>query len=111
MQTFRIYLALIFAAVTIYTVPVVMEHGLNLFPFFFGDMAEMGWAGQFNFDFMMMLLMSATWVAWRHGFTLNGVLLAIPAFLGGAPFLTAYLLYHSFQTDDVATLFLGEGRT
>ena len=111
MGVFRVYLAAIFVAVTIYTVPVVLEYGLILFQVFFSDMAEMGWPGQFNFDFMMMLLMSATWVAWRHQFSAVGLLLAVPAFLGGAPFLTAYLLYQSFQTDDVATLLLGEGRT
>lgn len=110
MGLFRVYLAIIFVAVSIYTVPVVLEHGFILFQVFFSDMAEMGWPGQFNFDFMMMLLMSATWVAWRHRFSVGGLVLAIPAFLGGAPFLTVYLLYQSFQTDDVATLFLGANR-
>ena len=111
MGAFRFYLAVIFIAVTIYTVPVVLEQGFILFQVFFNDMAEMGWPGQFNFDFMMMLLMSATWVAWRHQFKPVGLVLAVPAFLGGAPFLTAYLFYQSFQSDDVATLFLGPNRS
>jgi hypothetical protein len=75
MGLFRILLVVIIIAVSSYTVVVVHAHGLNLFPTFFGDMAKMGWAGQFNLDFMCMLALSGLWVAWRHQFSGLGLLL------------------------------------
>jgi hypothetical protein len=56
---------------------------------FRGDMAKFGWAGQFNADFMAMLVMPAIWVAWRNNFSKLGFFLAPVAFLGGAAFLSA----------------------
>lgn len=34
------------------------SHAWNLFPVFFGDIAAMTWAGQFNADFTGFLLLS-----------------------------------------------------
>ena len=102
MTAFRVFLAVIFLSGTAYTVPVVASHGFTLFHVFFGDMAEMGWPGQFNFDFMGMLLMSGTWIAWRHRFTPAGLLLALGGYLLGAPFLSAYLLFASRGCETVS---------
>jgi len=89
----------------------VAEHGINLFPAFFGDIAAMGWAGQFNMDFMGFLFLSAAWVAWRHQFTPLGWVLAVPAFFGGIPFLTIYLLIVTRTPDcDMKAVFLGPQR-
>jgi hypothetical protein len=49
----------IFLAISGYTVIVINNHGIGLLPVFFGDMAEMGWPGQFNLDFMCFLALSA----------------------------------------------------
>lgn len=96
---------------TVYTVIVVENHGMGLFAVFFGDMAKMDWPGQFNLDFMFMLALSATWVAWRHAFTAGGLALAVLAFNGGASFLTLYLLVVSFQEKgDMRSILLGPGR-
>lgn len=108
MTLFRVLLLLIFIAITLYTGVVIAQHGLNLFPVFFGDMAALGWPGQFNLDFMCMLALAALWVAWRHRFNAAGIALGIAAFLGGALFLSVYLLIESFRAgDDVRTLLLG----
>lgn len=111
MVAFRVLLVTIFCAVVLYTAPVLIAHGPNLFAPFFSDMLEMGWPGQFNFDFMCMLLMSALYVAWRHQFSGPGLGLAVVAFFGGAPFLTAYLLYQSFQVQGgIAAVLVGDAR-
>jgi hypothetical protein len=57
----------------------------------------MAWPGQFNLDFMFMLILSALWVAWRHQFSGIGILLAVLTLLGGTLFLTTYLLILSWQ--------------
>ena len=111
MAAFRALLIAIFAVIAAYTALVVGEHGWNLFPFFFGDMAKLGWAGQFNLDFMCMLTLSGLWVAWRHRFSAAGIVLGLLAFFGGALFLSAYLLVASRRAGgDAKALLLGGAR-
>ena len=111
MTLFRLLLISIFTAITLYTAVVIANHGLNLLPVFFGDMAALAWPGQFNLDFMCMLALSGLWVAWRHRFSGAGVALGVVAFFGGALFLSVYLLVESFRTQgNVAALLLGQQR-
>ena len=112
MNAFRILLIVILVTISLYTVPVVVNHGINLFPVFFGDIAKMGWAGQFNLDFLGFLTLSAFWTAWRNHFSASGLGLGVLAFFFGAPFLTIYLLYLSFRHNgEVGTMVLGEQRS
>ena len=111
MTLFRLALIAALGVITVYTAIVIANHGLNLFPAFFGDMAAMGWAGQFNLDFMCMLGLSALWTAWRNGFSAGGLGLAVVAFFGGTPFLTIYLLYLLARTGgDMRRVLLGDAR-
>lgn len=112
MLPFRLLLCLMLAAVVAYTGIVVARHGLDFPSVFFGDMAGLGWAGQFNLDFMGMLVLSALWVAWRHRFSAGGLALAALALVAGTPFLCVYLLIQSRQGHgDVRALLLGPRRT
>tara|TARA_R110002072_G_scaffold20841_5_gene75222 strand:- start:7809 stop:8156 length:348 start_codon:yes stop_codon:yes gene_type:complete len=111
MLIFRLWLAIIFLSISVYTLVTVGNEGLNLFPVFFGDMAKLGWAGQFNLDFMTMLSLSGLWVLWRHEFTPIGAVLGLLAFFGGGLFLSVYLIILSFQTNgNVNAMVLGESR-
>ncbi len=111
MNLFRGFLVVLLAIVAGYTAIVIANHGLGLFPIFFGDMAAMGWPGQFNVDFMSMLLLSALWVAWRHHFSGVGLILGAFALFGGGPVLTIYLLIASVQANgDVKEILLGKAR-
>lgn len=111
MTLFRVALSLIFVAVAGYTTVVIMNHGINLMPVFFGDIAAMKWPGQFNLDFMCLLTLSGLWVSYRHRFSARGLLLGVCAVFGGAPFLSGYLLVESFRVKgDLASLLLGDNR-
>lgn len=111
MTLFRIFMAVLFIAITIYTGITISAHGWNLLPVFFGDMVAMGWPGQFNFDFMCFLLLSALWVAWRHNFSPSGFALGAIASVGGMLFLSAYLFIVAGQVNgDVRKLLLGRAR-
>jgi hypothetical protein len=111
MNLFRLFLIVALGIITVYTAIVIANHGLTLFPVFFGDMASMGWAGQFNLDFMFMLALSALWTAWRNGFSASGLGLAVVAFFGGMPFLCIYLLYLLARTGgDLRRVLLGDAR-
>jgi hypothetical protein len=108
MTGFRILLAVMFCILTIYTGFAVASSGWNLLAVFFGDMAKVGWPGQFNLDFMMMLTLSAVWVAWRHRYSPAGLGLAALAFFGGSSFLCVYLLVISVRAGgDVREILIG----
>jgi len=111
MTLFRVFLATCLIAIVGYTSITIANHGANLLPVFFGDMAKMAWPGQFNLDFMTFLMLAGIWVAWRHRFSANGIALGVIAVFGGMLFLSAYLLVHSVKTrGDVNALLLGEAR-
>lgn len=110
MAPFRTLLVVILVSIVGYTAVTIANHGMNLLPVFFGDMAKMGWPGQFNFDFLFMLTLSGLWVAWRHEFSPAGIALGVVAFFGGAMFLSAYLLIVTARVRDVRVLLLGPGR-
>ncbi len=92
MTALRIYLIVAWTALLAFTAFVVGRDGLNLLPVFFGDIAAGHWPGQFNADFLSMLVLSALWTGWRNGWTALGWLLAVMAFFLGGGFLMAYLL-------------------
>ncbi len=111
MRSFRAFLAVIFLAVAGYTGVVATAHGLNLLPVFFGDIARLGWPGQFNLDFTCLLLLSGLWVGWRHHFRPAGLVLGGLAIVGGSLFLSAYLsVVLGRVRGDVPTLLLGPER-
>ena len=112
MTAFRILLIAVFAILVGYTGVVIANHGMGLINIFFGDMAAMGWPGQFNLDFMFMLTLSALWVAWRHQFSIAGLLLGLLALFGGSLFLSTYLLALSWLTrGDLKQMLLGTRRS
>jgi len=111
MTMFRMLLAAIAVAIFAYTGVVIAHHGLGLFQIFFSDMARMTWPGQFNLDFMCMLALSGCWVAWRHHFSPAGLALGLVAFVGGASFLSVYLLIVGWRaTGGMAEILLGKTR-
>ncbi|GGD88417.1 hypothetical protein GCM10011515_05100 [Tsuneonella deserti] len=108
MKPFYLLLMVLWGALAFYTGAVIGNDGLNLFPWFFGDMARWSWPGQFNLDFSMMLFLSASWTAWRNGFSVSGIALAILAFFGGAGFLLPYLTYLAWKHGgDTAAILTG----
>lgn len=111
MTAFRIFLGAILLILAAYSLVVIGDHGVDLYSVFFGDMAKMEWAGQFNLDFMFMLMLSGLWVAWRNQFSAGGLVLGLLAFMGGALFLSVYLLFLVSQTKgDMRQLLLGTSR-
>ncbi len=111
MNLFRAFLFAFLALFLLYSVIVIANEDTNLFVAFFGPMAQMTWAGQFNLDFSGFLLLSALWTLWRNEFTATAWILGLLAFFGGMVFLTIYLLYLSFREQgDIKTMLLGRSR-
>lgn len=108
MILFRALLGLILGTLITYTMIVANRHGLGLVPIFFADIAAFTWPGQFNLDFLFMLTLAAIWVAWRHQFSVIGFALGFLALIGGALFMSCYLLVESYRAKgDARVLLLG----
>jgi hypothetical protein len=111
MGAFRILLAIFIIAIISFTGVVISNHGWNLLPIFFGDIAAMTWPGQFNFDFMCFLILSGLWLAWRHHFSVGGIALGVVGVFGGIMLLASYLLIAGYKANgDVKILLLGKAR-
>lgn len=109
MNAFRILLVAILIVIVPYTAVVIMNHGLGFLPVFLGDLLKMGWAGQFNVDFLALLVLSGAWLAWRHQFSPGGIALGVLTVLFGPTVLIIYLLYTSGKVGgDARKLLLGD---
>ena len=109
MRMFQLFLVAFLIALSVYTIRVISTDGLNLIAIFFGDISKMGWPGQFNFDFLGFLMISAVWTAWRNQFSPVGLGLASLAFFFGMGFLTIYLLFlTSKHSGDMKSVLLGQ---
>jgi hypothetical protein len=111
MSLLRLFLLACLIVISVYTGVTIANHGTNLMPIFFGDIAAMAWPGQFNVDFTCFLALSALWVSWRHQFSAGGLALGVVAFFGGMLFLSIYLLVQTGRSGgNVKILLLGEAR-
>jgi hypothetical protein len=111
LTAFRALLIALWWVLAGYTTVVVANHGAGFLKVFFGDIITMGWPGQFNLDFMFLLLLSGLWIAWRHRFSSAGLLLGALAMSGGSLFLAAYLLVVIRQAQgDMKEVMLGKSR-
>ena len=109
MTLFRLFLAIAWGVLAAYTAIVISREGMDLLPVFFGDIAALTWSGQFNLDFLLMLTLSALWVAWRHRFSPAGLALGAIALVGGLLFLLPYLFVLSLRAgSDARSLLLGD---
>ncbi len=111
MTAFRILLGMMIAGIFTYTGIVGVNHGWNLLPVFFSDMAAMTWPGQFNFDFSCFLFLSGLWLSWRNNFSRGGIVLGVFGVVGGIMLLAPYLLWATITANgDVPTVLLGKVR-
>ncbi|HAS45255.1 MAG TPA: hypothetical protein DCS93_32530 [Microscillaceae bacterium] len=108
MNAFRGLLIVLAFTITTFTVYVISQFGLNIAPLFFGEIRNLTWAGQFNYDFLTYLWLSALWVMWRNRFSAPGIALGLVASVLGMTFFAPYVLFLTFQTKgDVKQLLLG----
>lgn len=111
MGALRILLVLFALVILPYTYYTISHEGLTLFSVFLGDLQSLTWSGQFNLDFLTYLVLSSLWVAWRHNFSGQGLLLAACASVLGMSFFAPYLLLTSYQVKgNVVHLLLGSQR-
>lgn len=111
MAAFRIVLVVMFVSILAYSGVVIANDGWIFVPTFLGDIARLKWSGQFNLDFMFLLVFSSTWLAWRHHFSLAGIGLGLLGVVTGTALLAPYVLIATLRAKgDMRVVLLGERR-
>lgn len=88
-------LFLLVSTVVIYglTYSAVAAQGVNWPAAAFGDIIALNWRSQFDVDFVLHLLLLATWVSWREGFSGKGHVYAVLSIVMGGMFSFPYLIH------------------
>lgn len=86
---------LIFSTLGIYalTFLAAANHGPNWPAVAVGDLLALNWRSQFDFDFIVHLLLLAYWVVWREGSTAKAYLFGFLSIVMGGMFSFPYLVY------------------
>jgi len=92
-RVLRVFLMVSTVAIYAITVIVIFRAGFNWPAVFFGDILDMNWRSQFNIDFLIHLLLLATWIAWRENWTKRGYIFGFLSIIMGGMFGFAYILY------------------
>lgn len=108
MPNLRIFLVASTVGIYALTVIAITGHGW-LWPVTAArDLAALNWRSQFNFDFVIYLVLSSSWIVWREGATGKAYMYVfLNIFLGGM-FGFPYLLLLSYRAKgDIKKILLG----
>ena len=108
MTLLRIFLVISTVLIFAVSIYAVLTKGINWPVIYFGDLLYLDWRTQFNTDFLIHLLLLATWVSWREGFTIKGFVFGFLSIFMGGMFGFPYLLHATYQANgDPKTILLG----
>lgn len=97
MKILRVFLVL--SSVTIYAITVIasLGQGLNWPAVAMADLLEFGWRSQFDIDFIIHLLLLASWVIWREGTNTKAYIFGFLSIIMGGMFSFPYILYATYK--------------
>ena len=108
MTILRCFLVVSTSAIYLITVLAVTSSGLNWPAVAINDLMVLDWRSQFDIDLIIHLLLLATWISWREGFTPKGHLFGCLSVVMGGMFGFPYLLYATYVAKgDPVKLVLG----
>ena len=109
MIALRIFLLVSTAAIYLLTYTAVVSQGLNWPAVALADIAALNWRSQFDVDFVIHLLLLATWISWREGFTPKGYVFGVLSIVMGGMFTFPYLIHASYVAKgDPREILLGQ---
>lgn len=108
MTNLRIFLIASIVGIYALTVIAIVGHGWFWPIIALQDLIALNWRSQFDFDFVIYLLLSSIWIVWREGATPKAYSYGfLNVFLGGM-FGFPYLLLQSYRASgDVRKILLG----
>ena len=91
-----------------FTIAASLSQGLFWPAIAVHDLMALGWRAQFDFDFIVHLLLLATWVVWREGADGRAYVFGVLSVVMGGMFSFPYLLYAIYKAHgDPRALLLG----
>ena len=90
---------LIVSTLVIYalTVFATIAQGWNWPAIAINDLLALNWRTQFDFDFIIHLLLLATWVVWREGTNARAYLFGFLSIVMGGMFSFPYIIYATYK--------------
>lgn len=108
MNTLKLFLAISTIAIYTLTVTAIVSYGWNWPAIAINDLLALNWRTQFDFDFIVHLLIMASWVAWREGANIRGYVFALLSIVMGGMFSFPYIIYAAYHAKgDIRALLLG----
>ena len=93
----------------VFTYSAVAAQGINWPTVALGDILALNWRSQFDVDLVIHLLLLATWISWREGFSMKGHIFGFLSIVMGGMFSFPYLLHaiYAANGNPVVTLLGG----
>lgn len=109
MTTLRYFLLVSTVVIYWITFIAVTTQGINWPAVALADIIALNWRSQFNIDFIIHLLLLASWVVWRERFTFKGYVFGFLSIFMGGMFSFPYILYATYVANgDVKQILLGK---
>ncbi|GAB4196068.1 MAG: hypothetical protein Tsb002_29160 [Wenzhouxiangellaceae bacterium] len=99
MTIIRAFLVVSTVLIYILTAIACVYHGFNWPAVAINDLMALNWRTQFDTDFIVYLLIVATWIAWREGLTAKGAAFGLVSIVMGGMFSFPYILYATYQAN------------
>jgi len=97
MNLFRTLLVLSSVAIYMFTVIAIVSEGWNWPAVAINDLLALDWRTQFDFDFIIHLLLLATWVVWREGANAKANVYGFLSIVMGGMFSFPYILLATYK--------------
>ena len=111
MAMLRFFLLVSTILIYVFTYFAVAAQGINWPAVAFGDILALNWRSQFDVDFVIHLLLLATWISWREGFSMKGHVFGFLSIVMGGMFSFPYLLSAIYVAKgDPKRILLGDHR-
>ena len=96
MTTLRMFLLVSTVTIYLFTYFAIAAQGINWPAVAVGDILALNWRSQFDVDFIIHLLLLATWISWRESFSIKGHVFGFLSIVMGGMFSFPYLLYATY---------------
>ena len=97
MKALKILLTVSSLVIYTLTAIAIVAHGWNWPVIAINDLLALNWRTQFDFDFIIHLLLLASWVIWREGANARAYLFGFLSIVLGGMFSFPYIIYAIYK--------------
>lgn len=97
MNYLRMMLVISTVGIYMLTVIAIMSHGWNWPAIAINDLLALDWRAQFDFDFIIHLLLLASWVVWREGANAKAYVFGFLSIIMGGMFSFPYIIFATYK--------------